>query len=114
MQVKLKSESKLLERTYVEMEVEGKAGAISRKDAIAAAAAELNVPAETIGLLRLEQQSGTRNVLGKFYVYRTEEARKRVHPTHLGERTLGNEEREKLRQARKKAASPAPAAEAKK
>ena len=114
MPVEKKSESKVLDRTYIEFSMEGKAGKISRNEAIAALAQELGVPAENVGLIRIEGESGTTEVMGKFYVYGSAESKKKVHPKYLEERTLTKEEREKLKQERKKAgmqaASPAPEA----
>ncbi|HYB07085.1 MAG TPA: hypothetical protein VEB87_02890 [Nitrososphaerales archaeon] len=115
MRLERKTESKLLDRSYVEMTLDGKAGKISRREAVAAVAQEMGVPPENIGLVRLEGQSGTTTVVGKFYVYGSAESKKRVHPKYLEERALTREEREKLKQERKKAAIPAAAApEAKK
>lgn len=114
MQVEKKSESKVLDRSYVEMSLEGKAGRISRKEAIAAVAQELGVPPENIALVRMDGQSGTTKVKGKFYVYGSPVSKRRLHPGYLEERMLTKEERDKLKQERKKAATPAPAPEAKK
>jgi ribosomal protein S24E len=115
LQVEKRSESKVLDRSYVEVTFEDKAGKVSRKEAIAAVAQELGVPAENIGLVRIDGQSGTARVVGKFYVYGSTESKKRVHPRYLEERTLTKEEREKLKQERKKAKTPAASApEAKK
>ena len=110
MQVEKKSESKVLDRSYVELSMGGKAGKISRKEAIAAVAQELGVPPENVGLIRIDGQSGTTKVLGKFYVYGSAESKKKVHPKYLEIRMLTKEEREKLKQERKKAATPAAAA----
>ncbi len=115
MQVVKRSESKLLDRAYVEMSIDGKAGKLTRKEAIASVAQELGVPAENVGLIRIDGQSGTTKVLGRFYVYGSADSKKKVHPKYLDERMLTKEEREKLKQERKKAATPAAAAtEAKK
>lgn len=114
MQVQRKTESKLLERTYVEFVMDSKGGSLSRNEAIAAAASELGALVENLGLIRLEGQSGTKTVLGKFYLYASKDSKGRMHPRHLGLRTLSKEEREKLKQEKKKAATPAPAPEAKK
>ena len=116
MPVEKKSESKELDRSYVEFSIEGKAGKISRKEAIAMVAQELGVPLENVGLIRIDGESGTRKVVGKFYVYGSAESKKKVHPRYLEERMLSKEEREKLKQERKKAATApaAPAPEAKK
>ena len=113
MQIQKKSESKLLGRTLVEVVIEGKAGALSRKEAIAMVAEEMKTPAENVGVVVLAQQSGSRDIWGKFYVYGSADTKK-IHPKHLNERVLTKEEREKLKQERKKAKTPAPAPEAKK
>jgi ribosomal protein S24E len=109
-----KSESRVLDRAYVELSIEGRAGKVTKKEAIAAVAEQLGVPPENVGLIRLDGQSGTANATGKFYVYGSADSKKRIHPRHLNERALTREEREKLKQERKKAAAPAPSPEAKK
>jgi ribosomal protein S24E len=114
LQVQNKAESKLLDRYYVELLVEDSAGKLTRKEAVAELAKELGVPEERIGLVRLEEQSGTRAVLGKFHVYGSKEAKKRLHQRYLDERSLSKEEREKLRQEKKKAKTAVPAPEVKK
>lgn len=116
MQVAKKVESKVLGRSYVEVSMEGRAGKLTRREAIEAVAKELGVPAENVGLLRIEGQSGTTDLVCKFYVYSSPEAKKRLHLRHLDERTLTKEEREKLKRERKKpkAAAQAQPAEAKK
>ena len=113
MQVLKKTESKLLDRSHVEILMEAKGGKLARKDAIEMAAKELGVQAENVGLVKLKGQSGTTNVVGEFYVYGSKESRAREHPKYLEERLLSKEEREKLKQAKKKAKAP-PAAEEKK
>lgn len=114
MQVVKRSDSKVLERSYVELRFDGRAGKLTRKEAIAAVAQELGVPPENVGVVGLDGQAGITDVIGRFYVYNSIEAKKRVHPRYLEERVLTKGEREKLKQERKKAATPAPAAEAKK
>ena len=115
MPVEKKSESKVLDRSYVEMPLEGRAGKLTRKEAVAMVAQEMGVPAENVGLLRIDGQSGTTKVLAKFNVYGSADSKKRVHLKYLNERMLTKEERDKLKQERKKAATPAAAApEAKK
>jgi ribosomal protein S24E len=114
LQIEKKVESKLLDRTYIESSIENTAGRLTRREAVARLAQELGVPQDNIGLLRLEEQSGTAAVLGKFYVYGSKESKKRLHPRYLEERSLSKEEREKLKQDRKKAKTPAAAKEAKK
>ena len=110
MTVEKKSESRVLDRSYVELSLEGKAGKISRKEAIEMVSQELGVPAENVGLIKVDGQSGTRKILGRFYVYGSAESKKKVHPRYLQERTLTKEEQEKLKQQRKKAGTPAAAA----
>jgi ribosomal protein S24E len=112
--VEKRSDSKVLERSYVELRIEGRAGKITRKEAIAAVAQELGVAPENVGVVKLDGRAGTTDVVGSFYVYGSAGLKKRVHPRYLDERVLTKEEREKLKQERKKAATPAPAAEAKK
>jgi ribosomal protein S24E len=114
LQVEIKSESKVLDRSYVEVSMEGKAGKITRKEAIAVVAQEMKVPPENVALVRMDGESGTTNIVGRFYVYGSAESKKKVEPKYLAERLLTKEEREKLKQERKKAATPAPAPEAKK
>ena len=114
MQVEKKSESKVLDRSYVVATMEGKAGKISRKEAVAAVAQEMGVPAENVALIKLDGESGTTDVIGRFYVYGSPSSKKSIQLRYLEERTLSKEEREKLKQERKKAATPAPAPEAKK
>lgn len=114
MPVEKKSESKVLDRSYVELSLDDRAGKISRKEAIAMVAQEMGVPAENVALIRMEGESGTMKVSGAFHVYGSAASKKKVHPSYLDERVLTKEEREKLKQERKKAAAPAPAPEAKK
>ncbi len=114
MQVQKKTESKLLDRHYVELLIEASAGKLTRKEAVSALAKEMGVSEENIGLVRLEEQSGTRAVLGKFHVYGSKESKKRLHQRYLDERSLSKEERDKLKQERKKAKTAAPPPEAKK
>jgi ribosomal protein S24E len=111
--IEKKSESKVLDRSYVEMTVDGKAGKISRKEAIAAVAQEMGTSPENVALIRLDGESGTTKVMGRFYVYGSAASKKRIQPRYLEERMLTKEEREKLKQARKKAATSAAAPEAK-
>jgi ribosomal protein S24E len=114
LQVVKRSDSKVLERSYVELRFDGKAGKLTRKEARAAAAQELGVAPENVGVVRLNGHAGTTDVICRFYVYGSAQAKKRVHPRHLEERVLTKEEREKLKQERKKAVTPTPTAEAKK
>jgi ribosomal protein S24E len=110
LQVEKKSESKVLDRSYVEAIMEGKAGKMSRKEAIAAVAQQMGVPEENVALIRMDGESGSTNVIGKFYVYGSPTSKKSIQLRYLEERTLSKEGREKLKQERKKAATAAPAA----
>ena len=114
LQVLKRSDSKVLDRSYVELRLDGRAGKLTRKEAIAAVAQELGVAPERVGLVRLDGRAGTTDVIGRFYVYGSAEGKKNVHPRYLEERLLTKAEREKLKQERKKAANPAPTAEVKK
>jgi ribosomal protein S24E len=114
LQVHKKLESKLLDRTYVEVVFEGKGHQLSRKEAIGMVAEEMKVGPEKVGIIGLEHRSGTADVLGKFNVYGSEESKKRLHPRYLEMRLLTKEEREKLKQDKKKAPAAAQAAEGKK
>ena len=109
MSLQKKSESKVLDRSYVEVTLDGRAGKINRKEAIATVAQEMGVPPENVGLLSIDGESGTTRVLGRFYVYGSAASKKKIHPRYLDERTLTREEREKLKQERKKAATTAAA-----
>jgi ribosomal protein S24E len=114
LQAQNRSVSKLLSREYVEFTFDARAGKLTRKEAVAILAKEMGVAEEKVGLVRLEEQAGRSNVLGRFYIYDSKEAKARLHPKYLDERALSKEEREKLKQERKKAKAPAPAPEAKK
>lgn len=114
MQVEKKSESKVLDRAYVELSFEDRAGRVTRKEAAAAVAQEMGVAPENVALVRLDGQSGNTKVVGRFYVYGSPSSKKRIHLRHLEERVLTKEERDKLKQERKKKAAPAPASEVKK
>ena len=109
-----RSDSKLLERSTAVVKLDGRAGKITRKEAIAAVAKELGIAPERVGVVRLDGHAGTTDVVGTFYIYGSEEAKKKVHPRYLEERVLPKEERAKLKQERKKAATAAPASEEKK
>ena len=114
MQAEKKLDSRVLDRSYVEVTLQGRGGKLTRKEAIEAAAKELGVASENVGLIRIDGQSGTTDVVGRFFIYGSPESKKRQHPRHLDLRLLTKEEREKIKQEKKKAAAAAPAPEAKK
>ena len=113
MNTRNKTQSKLLDRVELEVLIPGKGGKISRGEAVAMVAEEMKVDKERVGLIKLEQQSGTMDIVGKFAVYGSGEAMKTMHPRHLAVRLMSKEEREKLKQAKKKAKTATPATEAK-
>jgi ribosomal protein S24E len=96
-----KEESKLIGRIYVQALIKEAAGKLTRAQAVEILASEMKVKKDDVLLISLEQETGKRDVLGKFYVYTKEES-KALHPRHLRERLLTKEEREKLKQERKK------------
>ncbi len=106
-EIKKKEESKILGRVYVEALIKEAAGKITRGRAVEMIASKLNVKKEDVLLISLEPETGRRDVVGKFYVYLKEET-KMLHPRHLRERLLTKEEREKLKQERKKAKTKQP------
>ncbi len=110
MEILNRHDSKLLERVEVEILIKGRAGKISRKEALALVADEMKVSPAKIGLVKMKQQSGSRDVVGTFFIYDSEQVMKKVHAEHLTVRALGKEEREKLKQEKKKAAAPKPEA----
>lgn len=114
MQVLTRKTSKLLDREFVEVSIPEKGGRLTRNEAISMLATELGVPEDNVGLLRLEEQSGKDGIRGKFHVYNSKDSKKRLYPGYLAERALTKEEREKLKQEKKKSKAPATAPEAKK
>jgi ribosomal protein S24E len=81
-------------------------------------AGEMRVAQDNVGLIGLEERSGTRDVVGKFHVYGSLDSKKKVHPRYMDLRLLTKQEREKLKQevkdkkTKKSAAPAAPAAPA--
>ncbi len=110
MDTRKKTQSKLLDRVELEVLIPGKGGKLSRGEAVGMVAEEMKVDRERVGLIRLGQHSGTMDIVGKFAVYGSAQAMKTMHPKHLAVRLMTKEEREKLKQARKKAKTAAPEA----
>ena len=106
MEIRKKTESKLLDRVELEVFIPEKAGKLSRSEAVGMVADEMKVGRERVGLITLKQQAGTRDIVGSFGVYGSEEAMRRTHPHHLSVRLMTKEEREKLKQAKKMAKTP--------
>ncbi len=108
MEIRRRSESKLLDMVELEVLIPANAGKLQRGQAVEMVAEELKVEKGRVGLISLRQQSGTRDVFGRFRVYGSEEALKKTHPRHLVVRLMTKEEREKLKEERKKAKTQAP------
>lgn len=96
-----RKESRLLGREYLKVLVRDAAGKLTRREAINLLASTLGLAQENIFLLNLDCQTGSRDVLAEFHVYKNKEA-KVLFPRYLLERMLSKEEREKLKQERKK------------
>jgi len=106
MQVLEKKNSKLLERTEVRVDFGDKAGTLSRKEAVKLIADELRVDQSKVGIVALRTGSGSKNLVGLFHVYQSGDAMKTLHQKYLTVRLLTKEEREALKQAKKKAEQP--------
>ena len=65
-----------------------------------------------VTLVRLSPQAGSRNLVGWFHVYDSEEGRKEVAHDYLSARLLTKEEKEAAKAAKKKAEAAAAAAAA--
>lgn len=106
MEIIEKSESRLLDRVSIKVRFPDEAGKLKRRDAIERLAKEMNLESDKVALIRLNHQSGKRDVIGEFYIYRSSELMRRLHPRYLFTRILTKEEREKLKQEKKKAKAP--------
>jgi ribosomal protein S24E len=109
-----RKDSKLLGRSEVKVLFPAKSGAINRKEAIKEVAQALNSSEGKVTLLRLSPQAGSRNLVGRFHVYDTEEGRKEMAHHYLSVRLMTKEERDALKAAKKKAETAAPPAQKKK
>ncbi|MGA2663703.1 MAG: hypothetical protein ABSF83_01990 [Nitrososphaerales archaeon] len=112
MEIISRNDSKLMGRSEVEVLFPAKAGALNRKDAVKQVAQAMNSSEDRVTLLRLSPQAGSRNLVGRFHVYGSEEARKEVSQKYLAVRLLTKEEKEALKAAKKKAEAAAAAAAA--
>ena len=110
MQVLDRKESKLLGRTEIRVLFGEKAGALPRQDAVRMVAEDLKVNPSIVGLVALKTQSGTRNLVGIFHVYNSDEKMKAIHHKHLLQRLLSKEERAALKKAKKAKKSEKPQA----
>ena len=89
-----------------------KSGAINRKEAIKEVAQALNSSEGKVTLVRLSPQAGSRNLVGWFHVYDSEEGRKELAQHYLSVRLLTKEEKDAMKAAKKKADAAATAAAA--
>jgi ribosomal protein S24E len=112
MEIVSRKDSKLLGRSEVQVLFGGKAGAINRKEAINEVAKAMNSSEGRVTLVRLSPQAGSRNLVGWFHVYDSEEGRKQLAHEYLSVRLLTKEEKEAAKQAKKKAEAAATAAAA--
>jgi ribosomal protein S24E len=112
MEIVSRKDSKLLGRSEVQVLFGGKSGAINRKEAIHEVAQAMNSSEAKVALVRLSPQAGSRNLVGWFHVYDSEEGRKEVTHDYLSVRLLTKEEKEAAKAAKKKADAAAAAAAA--
>jgi ribosomal protein S24E len=112
MEIVSRKDSKLLGRSEVQVLFGEKSGAINRKEAIHQVAQALNSTEGRVTLVRLSPQAGSRNLVGWFHVYDSEEGRKEVAHEYLSARLLTKEEKEAAKAAKKKADAAAAAAPA--
>jgi ribosomal protein S24E len=112
MEIVSRKDSKLMGRSELQVLFGGKAGAINRKEAIREVAQALNATEGRVTLVRLSPEAGSRNLVGWFHVYDTEEGRKEMAHDYLSVRLLTKEEKEAAKAAKKKADAAAAAAAA--
>lgn len=110
MEIVSRKDSKLLGRSELQVLFGEKAGAISRREAIKEVARALNTVEGKVTLVKLSSQSGSRNLVGWFHVYDSEEDRKEIAHEYLSTRLLTKEEKEAIKAAKKKAETAAAAA----
>jgi ribosomal protein S24E len=112
MEVTKRKDSKLLARSELEVVFADKSGALNRKDAIKEVAKAENVSEDRVTLLELRGGAGTRNLVGYFHVYDSAEGRKEISERYLASRLLSKDEKEAIKQEKKKADAAAVAAKA--
>jgi ribosomal protein S24E len=101
-----KKESKVLHRVELEVVIPAKSGSLSRTEAAKMVAAEMKVDESQVGVLSLSPESGTTKLKGTFHVYSDPQVMGRVHEKHFSVRLKSKEEREALKQAKKKSTKP--------
>ncbi len=112
MEIVSRKDSKLLGRIELQVVFADKSGALNRKDAIKEVARALSADEKRVTLLELAGGSGTRNLVGRFHVYDSEEGKKEVSEKYLAARLLSKEEKDAIKAAKKKADAAATAAKA--
>ncbi len=110
MEIISRKDSKLLGRSEVRVLFAGKSGAIDRKEAVKEVAQAMNSVEGKVTLVKLSPQSGSRNLVGLFQVYDSEQGRKDLSHRYLSVRLLTKEEKDALKAAKKKAEAAAAAA----
>lgn len=98
----------LLRRREIDCVFSSMAGSLKRQDAINMVAKSLNVDAKKVFLISLRNKTGTRDVLGLFYIYDEPEDAKKQLPKYLFLRVQPKEEREKAKEVKKKESEKAP------
>ncbi|MCX8191425.1 MAG: hypothetical protein N3F06_01295 [Nitrososphaerales archaeon] len=94
-------ENRLLRRKEYVCRFPSAAGLIKRNEAVEALASALKIEKEKVYLIKLSTTSGSRDVIGTFYVYDDEKDAKKHLPRYLFMRMLSKEEREKLKKEKK-------------
>lgn len=92
----------LLRRRKIDCIFSSMAGSLKRQDAINMVAKSLNVDAKKVFLISLRNKTGTRDVLGLFYLYYEPEDAKKQLPKYLFLRIQPKEEKEKVAKEVKK------------
>ncbi len=94
--------NKLLQRREVFCTFKSSAGSMTRQEAIKAVAKKIRVDPENVYLIRMQGQSGTRDLSASFYIFKDETEAKKQLAKHLFLRLLSREERKKLAEEAKK------------
>ena len=110
MEIVNRKDAKLLGRSEIEVLFPDRAGALNRKDAIKEVSQAMNTKEGMVTLVRLLPEAGSRNLVGWFHVYESEQGKKNLSQNYLSVRLLTKEEKEALKAAKKKAETQAAAA----
>jgi ribosomal protein S24E len=113
LEIKNETENRLLSRKELVCNFSLGSGLITRQGAVDAIASRLGVKKESVKLISLTPKFGSRDLTAKAYVYSDLDAIDRQLPKYLAIRQLSKEDRKKAKEAKKAAATQAPAAEKK-